>query len=739
LFSSLRAFSSTLLCVVGLAIPAIALAQPSVTSVTASDELTVAVTFDQDIDPVSASVVGRYQVFQSDTPSNSFAASSVAVAGPTATLTLASALTGGVNYTLRSQGIQPLGGGSASNLSAVTFDAPFSGSVTPIATIQGDPAGFDGQVVTIEAQVYIPSNYRGTTISGYVQDGSGRGINVFGDEADLPALRDLSAIVRVTGTVTLFFSTVEIANISSVQTLSTGNAPLSPQQITTGAASSLGWEGTFIEVSGTVLSSSQGGPGRNYVVDDGSGSVVVRVVDDLGVATIGDGATLTASGAGGLFGTDFQVNVGLASAISSEGGGGGGGNEDITPIADIQADASNLIGQTFTIEGQVYIPPTSRGGTPSGYIQDDSGRGINLFGSGTEISALQDVTAKVRLTGDVEVFFSTVELENITNVQVLSTGNPPVVAEILDIRAANSSLWEGTYVEVQGDVLSKNVAGSATNYTIDDGTGTLDVRIAPALGLDFEVGVRLYARGAGGAFQTTFQVVVGNSTDARTSPFSNAAPPRLRTAFVTDADVVKLVFSEAVEESSATDVGNYSLSARTGGSAAVLFAELGPATTVTLFLDQEIDVDDEWTVTVNGVTDLDGNTMTAPATMRVGRTDFVLDGPARTFLPREGERYPITMGVPVSLNFTGGGESELLLRVFDLQGRLKATLYDSRFDNASSDFSDGTHTVEWDGRDEFAERVPAGAYIAHLRVVEEETGKTDELQMPVVVAARMQR
>jgi hypothetical protein len=214
----------------------------------------------------------------------------------------------------------------------------------------------------------------------------------------------------------------------------------------------------------------------------------------------------------------------------------------------------------------------------------------------------------------------------------------------------------------------------------------------------------------------------------------------LTSAYVGGSDIVKLEFSEELEDSSAVDVDSYSLEASDGSTAGIAMAELSPSnTTVTLTLDQEIDLDQEWTVTVMGLADLSGNRMTVPQTAIIGGVNYALDGPARTFLPRENERYPISIRVPVSAHFSGGQESELLVRIFDLEGRLVATLYDSRFDDADNDFSDGRQTVLWDGRDEYKERVPAGAYIVHMRAVEEETGKTHELQMPVVVAARLQQ
>lgn len=52
--------------------------------------------------------------------------------------------------------------------------------VTPIADIQNNPLAYVSQEVTVQGQVYIPTNYRGTVYSGYIQDGSGRGRAVRG-------------------------------------------------------------------------------------------------------------------------------------------------------------------------------------------------------------------------------------------------------------------------------------------------------------------------------------------------------------------------------------------------------------------------------------------------------------------------------------------------------------------------------------------------------------------------------
>jgi hypothetical protein len=111
-----------------------------------------------------------------------------------------------------------------------------------------------------------------------------------------------------------------------------------------------------------------------------------------------------------------------------------------------------------------------------------------------------------------------------------------------------------------------------------------------------------------------------------------------------------------------------------------------------------------------------------------------VNGPPFTFLPRSGETYPITFSVP---SRAANGAAEVVVRIFDLQGRLKKTLFDTRFVNNA--FTNNRATRNWDGRDDIAQIVPAGTYIVHLLVTGERSGERQEAQMPVVVATRLDR
>lgn len=104
---------------------------------------------------------------------------------------------------------------------------------------------------------------------------------------------------------------------------------------------------------------------------------------------------------------------------------------------------------------------------------------------------------------------------------------------------------------------------------------------------------------------------------------------------------------------------------------------------------------------------------------------------AKTFIPNMGELFPI--------RFTGKAQSETKLRIFDMEGRLVYTLWDSRRNGAPSVIPGAYTTVAWDGRDEHFERVRAGLYVLHLLVIDNRTGEQEFKTAPVVVATRLSK
>ena len=112
-----------------------------------------------------------------------------------------------------------------------------------------------------------------------------------------------------------------------------------------------------------------------------------------------------------------------------------------------------------------------------------------------------------------------------------------------------------------------------------------------------------------------------------------------------------------------------------------------------------------------------------------GTGGITLKVPAKTFLPLSNEELPI--------EFTSEGNSETVLRIFDLEGRLVRTLFDSRFDGNPSTDLDFPSSEPWDGRNDVFELVKAGLYIVHMQVTNRRTGDRVEKTAPAVVATRL--
>jgi len=106
--------------------------------------------------------------------------------------------------------------------------------------------------------------------------------------------------------------------------------------------------------------------------------------------------------------------------------------------------------------------------------------------------------------------------------------------------------------------------------------------------------------------------------------------------------------------------------------------------------------------------------------------------PALTFLPREGEQFPI------AFSSRPKAEAETKLRLFDMEGRVVLTIFDSQFENdPPGSLDDRRNPFFWDGRDATFELVRAGMYVLHLSVVDKKTGKEETKTAPVVVGTRL--
>jgi len=102
--------------------------------------------------------------------------------------------------------------------------------------------------------------------------------------------------------------------------------------------------------------------------------------------------------------------------------------------------------------------------------------------------------------------------------------------------------------------------------------------------------------------------------------------------------------------------------------------------------------------------------------------DVVLKGDAHVFCPSCGEEtYRISFGATAS--------SRVVIRIFDVAGRLVRTLYSGE--------SVGRSEVLWDGTGDDGKPVPPGLYICFIEVIERGSGKMMTKSMPIVVGTEL--
>mgnify|MGYP001224548415 CR=1 FL=1 len=163
--------------------------------------------------------------------------------------------------------------------------------------------------------------------------------------------------------------------------------------------------------------------------------------------------------------TDIDGNVG-ESAVSSF----LVASDTPTEISDIHDDIDNYLAEIVTIQGMVTIGSgILDDDNTRAYIQDESGRGLNLF----DFDLIEGINRgdELHLVGYVDQYITTVEVTNFV-FHTLSTGNNLPAAIVTTPTGANSSNYEGTLISFEGAVSeTESVSnGAGTQLTIDDVT-----------------------------------------------------------------------------------------------------------------------------------------------------------------------------------------------------------------------------------------------------------------------------
>ncbi|MAE70206.1 MAG: hypothetical protein CME06_07020 [Gemmatimonadetes bacterium] len=410
-------------------------------------------------------------------------------------------------------------------------------TIVPIANIQDSIDVYDGRTVTVQG-VSLGDNgdlWSGRT-SVYIQDDSGHGIQVFDYNTLYPWNR--GDLIKVTGEIEDYQGsndnrTTEILPSSAPSIEATGQPLPTPATLTTAAANDAEHEGSYVQITGEVTDFIKGlGGGANIGVDDGSGEITVRVWDSIGIdlSAVDMSDSITVKGIVSPYTDDFQVLL----VDDSDLWVGGEWVGKITPIASIQDSIDVYDGRNVTIEGVVTVGwgkvAEEISGSPatSIYVQDESGRGINIFEFGKAHEDLVRGT-RVRITGEVvdyppeeddpTVQFRTTEVV-ISEVENLGVGAPLPADSLLTIAEANDPKWDGTLITVNGWVTeTPSNAGGGWNIEISDGSGNTTVRVWDTAGLGAFIEENLSrdqlieAKGVGSVYNDAFQILLNYQED----------------------------------------------------------------------------------------------------------------------------------------------------------------------------------------------------------------------------------
>lgn len=163
-----------------------------------------------------------------------------------------------------------------------------------IADIQTNFDDYDGRDVEITGIITQSSNTTADSFTdAYIQDDSGYGIELYSGTLYTDLVR--GAEVRVRGVVDEFRGVTEIVDFD-YEILSSDNPLPDPLLASTGdMANNQAYEGTWVEVTG-FIQNSVGTPSWTLYLDDGSGTVQVRVWNTTGIDLSGfsryDGVTV---------------------------------------------------------------------------------------------------------------------------------------------------------------------------------------------------------------------------------------------------------------------------------------------------------------------------------------------------------------------------------------------------------------------------------------------------------------
>ena len=623
-----------------------------------------------------------------------------------------------------------------------------------IAQIQNNSLSYEGQTVTVTAVVTIGVNVTRTDrTDAYVQDASGRGINLSASDTNYPEL-ERGNEVEITGTVHNYVdsngdTTTQIQDFT-LGLIGTGKPIPAVSFMTTGEANNIALEGTFIETAGVITDLATGiGGGTNITIDDGSGALRIRIWDtsglDLSGFATGDtigilGVIDTYRGAAQLL-VAYQQDIFHTSLAKTSDGAGSvtvqpdsvGKAETVSLTFDLTVQQEDTLAHVkLTLPSDWQWSGLSSDVELSGAFQqaqaEVSDRAILL--SELELTAteggqltINNLTSPNADTASVFEFRTAGpngRLRPIATQPVVLVGNGTGLPVISIEEARNKNV--GSAITIKG-VITIGAGVLRTNFTdayIQDESG-YGINIYMPGGLDnlIKRGNLVVLSGVLDEYQGKKEIVNYKATLLKT----NVEIPGVRALSTQEAS------GTGFEGSYVQVLGAITEKSYSGGGTNIVLDDGTGAVTVRVWDTANLDLSGfakgEYVV-VRGVVSIYNNA----GQILLGYQEDIYRPQYEgipTFLKVENKPFVPDYGEKISIRYSAGGQNtQVVLRIFDLSGRLVTTLMNGK----GLPF---TTTTQWDGKDKIGDWVPVGTYICHLEVVNTDTGKRTVKMAPIVV------
>ena len=185
-------------------------------------------------------------------------------------------------------------------------------------------------------------------------------------------------------------------------------------------------------------------------------------------------------------------------------------------IADIQANQELYEGQIVTVRGVITIGVNQiQTGMTNAYMQDESGKGINIF----DFDELPDIVrgSLIELTGTVTQYEETTEITDFTYTVIATDQEVPIIPMTIN-EMQDYETWEGTFISISGSLTEEPYyAGGGFNLNIIDEEGyETTVRVWDTTEIDVSnltTGIPITAHGIVDSYAGYAQVVPGYQED----------------------------------------------------------------------------------------------------------------------------------------------------------------------------------------------------------------------------------